>query len=72
MADGVWIAAIIFKGPAQWNGERQYPLAHRHARDDVIDQVSGGLCHAPCAATGAKTSFFTNEITIKVKPTIAS
>ena len=32
---------------AQRDRKRQYPLAHRHARDEVIDQVGGGLCHAP-------------------------
>jgi hypothetical protein len=28
---------------------REHPLAHRHPRDDVIDQVCGGLLHAPGA-----------------------
>ena len=46
---------------SQWYGERQYPLAHRHSRDDVIDQVSGGLCHAPCTTGGAKTTPLTGE-----------
>ena len=41
---------------AQRDRKRQHPLAHRHARDDMIDQVGGSLCHAPRPARGAKPS----------------
>ncbi len=34
----------------QRDRQRQHPLAYRHMRDDVVDQVSSGLCHAPRAA----------------------
>ena len=34
--------------------KREHSLAHRHPRDDVIDQVGGGFCHAPGAASGQK------------------
>ncbi len=39
---------------AQRDRQRQHPLAHRHMRDDVFDQVRGGLRHAPRAARGAE------------------
>ena len=39
---------------AQRDRKRQHPLAHRHRRDDVIDQVGGAFRHAPRAAGGAK------------------
>ena len=32
---------------AQWDRKRQHPLAHRHLRDHVIDQVRGALRRAP-------------------------
>src|SRR5262245_27227299 len=41
------------KQDAQWNRKRQHPLARWHARDDVIDQVRGGVCHAPRPARTA-------------------
>ncbi len=34
----------------QRDGQREHPLAHRHVRNDVIDQVGGGLRHAPGTA----------------------
>ena len=49
------------KEDAQRNREREYPLAHRHPRDEVIDQVGGGLCHAPRATRGAKVAPFAGE-----------
>ena len=36
--------------------QRQHPLAHRHMGDDVVHQVSGGLCHASGTARGAKAA----------------
>jgi len=34
--------------------KREHPLAHRHARDDAVDQVGRALRHAPCPTGGAK------------------
>ena len=45
----------------QRNRERQHPLTHRHARDDVIDRVRSGLCHAPGAARRAKPASLAGE-----------
>ena len=36
-------------------------MAHGDVWDDLIDQVSGGLGHAPCPTTGAKSAFFTGK-----------
>ena len=38
---------------AQRYRERQHPLSHRHARDDLIHQIRSGFRHAPRAARGA-------------------
>ena len=46
---------------AQGNGERQYPLPHRHPRDDIVDQMCGGLGHAPRATGGAKPAPLARE-----------
>ena len=46
---------------AQRDRQRQYPLAHRHMGDDVIDQVGRGLRHAPHSARGAKPSALAAE-----------
>ena len=42
-------------------GERQHPLAHRHARQDVVHQGGGGLDHSAGAARGADASAFAAE-----------
>ena len=41
---------------SQRNRKRQHPLAHRHLRNHFIHQVSGGLGHASCAASGANAA----------------
>ena len=41
---------------AQRDRERQHPLAHRHARDDAINQPSGGLRHAPRRGRGTNAT----------------
>jgi len=41
--------------------QRQHPLAHRYARDDVLDQVRGNLRPAPCSARGAKPAPLATE-----------
>ena len=46
---------------AQRNRKRQHPLAHRHPRDHVIDQVRGALRHAPRPARGAKPAPLAGE-----------
>ena len=35
-------------------GHGEHPLPHRHARDDVVDQVSGRLHHPPGVARRAQ------------------
>jgi hypothetical protein len=39
----------------------QHPLPHGHPRDDVIDQVGGGLGHAPGATTRAEAATLATE-----------
>ena len=46
---------------AQRNRQRQFPLAHRNMRDDVVDQVGSRLRHAPRAARGAKPASLAAE-----------
>ena len=41
------------KETSQRNRQRQHPLAHQHLGDDMVDQMGGGLGHAPRAARGA-------------------
>ena len=41
--------------------KREHPLAHRHPRDDAVDQVRSGLRHAPRPAGGAKPAPLTGE-----------
>lgn len=44
--------------PAQPFGQPQDPLADRQWGKDVIDQVRGGLCHAPGITRRAQASAF--------------
>jgi hypothetical protein len=46
---------------AQRDRKRQYPLTHRHRRDDVVHQVRGGRRHAPRPARGAKAAPLARE-----------
>ena len=41
--------------------EREYPLAHRHPGNDMIDQVGGGLRHAPGATPWAEAATLASE-----------
>ncbi len=41
--------------------KREHPLAHRHPGDDVIDQVGGGLGHAPGATARAEATLLTRK-----------
>jgi len=45
----------------QRDGKRDYPLAHGHAGDDVLDKMGGRFRHASAATGGAKPSAFTGE-----------
>ncbi len=47
--------------PAQALGHREDPLAHRQRREDVVDQVRGGLRHAPGGAGGAQSPALAGE-----------
>ena len=46
---------------AKRDRKREHPLAHRHPGDDVIDQVGGGLRHAPGATARAETATLATE-----------
>jgi hypothetical protein len=46
---------------AQRNWKRQYPLPHRHFRNNVIHQPGSGLRHAPAPARGAYTAPLARE-----------
>jgi len=52
-ADGLRLSLEV---PAQAFGHGEDPLTHRQRRDDVIDQVRRGLCHAPGVARRAQPS----------------
>jgi hypothetical protein len=56
--DRLW---LTFQVPAQPLGYRQHPLAHRQGREDPIDQVGGGLGHAPSVARGADAAPLAGE-----------
>jgi len=43
------------------DSKRQQPLAHRHPGNDVIDQVGGGLGHAPGATPRAEATLLTRK-----------
>lgn len=47
--------------PAQALGHRQHPLPHWQGWEDVIDQVGGGLRHAPGVARGANAAPLAGE-----------
>jgi len=57
-SDRLWLP---FQIPAQPLGHREHPLAHRQGREDVIDQVGGGLRHAPGVARGADAAPLAGE-----------
>jgi len=49
---------VVPKEITQPLGQRQHPLAHRQRREDMIDQVGGGLRHAPgCARRAYRAPF---------------
>ena len=45
----------------QWDGKGYHPLAHGHARDDLLNQMGRGLGHASGATRRANPSAFTGE-----------
>jgi len=46
---------------AQWPGEAENPLTHRHFREDMVDQVRRRLDHPPCAAGRAEAPTLAGE-----------
>jgi hypothetical protein len=61
---------LISIWPAQPFGHREDPLAHRQRRDDVIDQVRRGLCHAPGVARRTQAAPFAREGDQEVVPAV--
>ena len=53
--------AVVLGVIAQPLGHREDPLAHRQRREVVVDQVRGGLSHAPGGAGGAQTPALAGE-----------
>src|SRR5438105_135086 len=52
---------IAGEDPARPPRQREYPLPHRHARDDCVDEVRRGVVHAAGVARGTDTTSFTGE-----------
>ena len=46
---------------ADAEGKREYPLARRRVGEHVVDEVRGGVGHAPAAARGAETAALATE-----------
>jgi hypothetical protein len=65
--DGVGLALQI---PAQAFWHREDPLAHRQRRDDMIDQMRGGLRHAAGVARRAYRAAFARERHEEVMPAV--
>ena len=57
-SDRLWLP---FQVPAQSLGDGQHPLPDRQGREDVIDQVGGGLDHAPGIARRADAAALAGE-----------
>jgi len=53
LQDGREQLGMCSEQQANRDRKREHPLAHRHPGDDVIDQVGGGLRHAPGATAVA-------------------
>src|SRR6476659_3784500 len=49
------------KQDAKGDRKREHPLAHRHARDDGVDQVGSGLRHAP-RSTVAMSAYYLKNV----------
>lgn len=56
--DAFWVTV---KAVAQPLGQGHDPLAHRQARQDMIDQLGGSLGHPPGVARGADATAFAGE-----------
>lgn len=61
MQHGTERPGLALQVPAQALGHREDPLAHRQRRKDVVDQVRGGLDHAPGGAGRTETSALAGE-----------
>jgi hypothetical protein len=66
-AEGLRFALQI---PAQRLRHREHPLTHRQRRDDVIDQVRGGLRHAPGVAGRTQPAALARKRNEKTMPTV--
>ncbi len=53
-------------------GDRQHPLAHRQAREDVVGEVCRCLGHAPRVAGGAHASALAGEGHQEVVPAVTT
>ena len=54
-------ARVVGQQEAHAVGEGEHPLAHGHARQDVVDQVGGGVGHATGPAGGAESTALAGE-----------
>jgi hypothetical protein len=54
-------AGMCSEQPAKRDRKREHPLAHRHPGDDVLDQVGGGLRHAPGATARTEAAPLATE-----------
>ena len=53
--------AVPGQAIANLEGQTQHPLAHGDRRQDLVDQTSGGVHHAPSHATGAEGTSLAGE-----------
>jgi putative transposase len=56
LQDGCEQLRMCSEQQAKRDRKREHPLPHRHPGDDVIDQVGGGLRHAPGATARAEAA----------------
>jgi len=61
MQDGAERPRLALQEIAQPLGHREDPLAHRKPREDMIDQMRGGLRHAPGVAGRANAAPLAGE-----------
>ena len=61
LQDGCEQLRMCSEQQAKRDRKREHPLPHRHPGDDVIDQVGGGLRHAPGATARAEAATLATE-----------
>ena len=59
--DGARAGEMCSEQQAQRDRKGQHPLAHRHPRNGVIDQVGGRLGHAPGATARTEAATLATE-----------